>query len=258
MKIDVYIGDIKGLINNSAKQKEYLDDLSDYRRKKAEKLKSENGKALSLGVGYLLKTALGDYGLNEKELEYGFSENGKPYLLDYPEICFNLSHSHSRVMCAISKDIKLGCDVELVRSGKEKVAKRFFTEYENKKISEAADEEERARRFFEIWTLKESFIKCTGEGIARPMDGFEFRKRNGIYKVYIAEEKSESNDEKTIENVNSSKYGRKYALDKNYKFASFDNADGLDSDENGERYLYALCYEAKNEKNIVNFAKCFL
>ena len=184
MKIYVYIGDVSHL--NTEKRAEYLENLSEYRKNKCLRFKYETGKNLSLGAGYLLSLALQDFGLNEKYADYGFSENGKPYILHYPMIDFNLSHSGTKVMCVSSSDgIALGCDVEQIRSGKLKVANRFFTENENRLLESLSSETEKDDIFAKLWTLKESYIKCTGEGLGRPMDTFEFFGDDGELRVRV-------------------------------------------------------------------------
>ena len=43
------------------------------------------------------------------------AEHGKPYLSDYPELAFNLSHSADRVMIAIGWNCQLGVDMEICK-----------------------------------------------------------------------------------------------------------------------------------------------
>lgn len=215
--IDVYVGDISRLKNDSAKCEEYLSGLSEYRRNKCLRYKNDTASVLSIGAGQLLKTALSKYGINEMFAEYGFSENGKPYILHYPMIEFNISHSHDKVMCVISPDgIKLGCDIESVKSGKLKVAKRFFTKSENDMLDSRSDEKKKDALFSELWTLKESFIKCTGEGLGRSMDSFEFYKDNGNFNIKTFD--SDKND---------------FVRNERLYFETYDNIEG---------YYYSLCY----------------
>jgi 4'-phosphopantetheinyl transferase len=51
------------------------------------------------------------------------------------------------------------------------IAQRFFAESEVRAI-EQAPLDARSLLFFQIWTLKESFVKATGEGLGRPLDQF--------------------------------------------------------------------------------------
>jgi 4'-phosphopantetheinyl transferase len=76
--------------------------------------------------------------------------SGKPYFPDRPDIHFSLSHTSTHVLCAIS-EAAVGADIETVRSVRKGVAGRVCTA-----------EELRAFDFFELWVLKESFVKLSG------------------------------------------------------------------------------------------------
>lgn len=91
---------------------------------------------------------------------------GKPYLKDWPDVQFNLSHSGAYGVCAIS-NAPVGVDVEMIRPLRQDVAKRFFTKTEQGYLSARPAEE-----FFRLWTRKESFTKAIGKGLTLPMDRF--------------------------------------------------------------------------------------
>lgn len=97
---------------------------------------------------------------------------GKPYLKDQEQLQFNLSHSGRWVVAAWGST-PLGVDVEQVRmdEGKETLARRYFCSDEQAYIF-CASAQERARRFFRIWTMKESYLKYLGTGINRPLHSF--------------------------------------------------------------------------------------
>jgi len=138
-----------------------MDLLSDERREKALKYRSPSARKLSVGVYLLLRLAVKEeYGI-EEAVEFGYNENGKPFLKDYPHIHFNLSHCKKAAACAVS-DNEVGVDVQETRPVSDKVAKRVLTEaeYEKFKVAQIPDD-----YFCEIWTIKESFLKRTGQGI---------------------------------------------------------------------------------------------
>lgn len=110
------------------------------------------------------KSSLAGYD-KEYDYEVGIKENGKPYLLDYPEIYYNLSHTASAVVCVVA-DSEAGIDAERIRPGIEDVADRFYSENEKRWIKAAALKEEKLERATRLWTLKESYSKLTGRGIA--------------------------------------------------------------------------------------------
>lgn len=154
---------------------ECLNRLSEERRAKACRIKTEKEKARSIGAGYLLESMLQEYfGLSKediKTLQYKTGEHGKPELKQYPGIHFNLSHSGDYVVCAIS-DSKIGIDVQRMDAYRENVAKRFYSREEQQKIAETESEADRKKLFYAIWTGKESYTKWLETGLTVDLSGF--------------------------------------------------------------------------------------
>lgn len=97
---------------------------------------------------------------------------GKPYLQDRDDLYFNLSHSGRWVVIAWG-NCPVGIDVEQLHMdvGKENIARRYFCPHEQAYVF-SAEGEEREKRFFQIWTMKESYLKYLGTGITRPLNSF--------------------------------------------------------------------------------------
>lgn len=103
--------------------------------------------------------------------------NGKVELADdHDQSIFHVSLSHCQGQIALAlARVPLGIDIEM--SGRRcdifTVAKRFFTprEFSETCGSNAA---ERVRRFFFSWTLKEAYIKATGDGFRIKLDDIGF------------------------------------------------------------------------------------
>lgn len=108
-------------------------------------------------------------GVPAEKLKYVFGEHGKPYIKGNP-IYFNVSHCGNVILTAFCQE-EIGVDIEIVREFNSDVPKRFFTEEERQYIDLSADKAEENRRFFEIWTAKEAFLKFCGVGIS---GGFDF------------------------------------------------------------------------------------
>lgn len=169
--VHVYVADITGLPDPLETQ-QVMKGLSEERKQKIMRYKRPEGRRLSLGAGLLLRQALARHGMQETEVHVG--ENGKP---EAKGICFNLSHSHNIVVCAVSEK-PVGCDVEKEEStAKEKIAERFFCETEIAYLKKEKD------AFFRFWTMKESYVKMTGEGLRLPLNQFEIRFEENV-KVY--------------------------------------------------------------------------
>ena len=103
-----------------------------------------------------------------KSLVFMYGSHGKPMLLDYPELQFNVSHSHGRALIGVARERAIGVDLEQVREMPRMLAisKRFFIGSENEAIRRVA-EEVRSQRFFEYWTCKEAYLKATGVGLGQ-------------------------------------------------------------------------------------------
>ncbi|MBW7476453.1 4'-phosphopantetheinyl transferase superfamily protein [Paenibacillus oenotherae] len=99
-----------------------------------------------------------------RELEFARSEHGKPYLQGIEGVHYNLSHSGSWCVCAVSTE-PVGVDVEQIKQQELAWVESHLSDEENNELRNAA-ETERLRRFFEIWTMKESYVKAVGTGLA--------------------------------------------------------------------------------------------
>ena len=138
------------------------------RQEKLLRLKQDGARRLSLGAGLLLHRALSDQGLAPGEIALG--PRGKPFFPALTGLCFSLSHSGETVLCALS-DRELGCDAEVLGRPRRELAARFFHERERRWLSSLPPEEEQ-EGFFRLWTLKESYVKATGQGLSRPLNSF--------------------------------------------------------------------------------------
>jgi 4'-phosphopantetheinyl transferase len=110
-------------------------------------------------------------------LRFYYNQYGKPSLA--PEFSstplnFNLSHSGSMALFAITRNMEIGVDVEHVRSSfdYEGIAKRFFSVNEVA-ILRTIPTEKKLEAFYNCWTRKEAYIKAHGRGLSLPLDGFD-------------------------------------------------------------------------------------
>ncbi len=138
------------------------------RREKVLRLSRPEERRRSLAAELLLKKVLRDRALPWKELRYGFGGEGKPCLPELPGFFFSLSHSGDWAMAA-GAGAEVGCDVERLREVRPGLAGRYFCPEEAERIASLPGEEGR-RLFFRCWTLKESFLKATGQGFRLPLN----------------------------------------------------------------------------------------
>ncbi|NCA84921.1 MAG: 4'-phosphopantetheinyl transferase superfamily protein [Clostridia bacterium] len=109
-------------------------------------------------------------------------QNEKPYFNQHPEIHFNVSHSGRWIVTALS-DAPVGVDVEKVRNANLAVARRFFATEEYLQLTTKNEESQRSF-FFDLWTLKESYLKALGTGLTRPLNTFVVRHEKHHFRLY--------------------------------------------------------------------------
>ena len=164
--------------------KEHFDDiissLYPERRERVLGFRREEPKYVSMVAGLMLQELVqSKLGINPCKLVLERNANGKPYVAGHPDFYFNISHAGEYVVLAYSEE-PVGVDIERIREQNERVAKRCFTESENQFIfnRETGDiSEEKSNdinsRFYQLWTMKEAYLKLTGQGISVPLNSFE-------------------------------------------------------------------------------------
>lgn len=147
--------------------------LSDERKEKVDRYVIESRKKSTVVGEMLVKKGIEEtVGIDPSLIEIATDEKGKPYAKNI-NIHFNISHSHDLVVCVIS-DENIGIDIEKIRPVNLSLAKTVCTENEltylfGKKPTDEdytlCENEKILKRFFNIWTTKEAYFKCTGTGI---------------------------------------------------------------------------------------------
>ena len=127
----------------------------------------------------LLRTSLSRYA-DVAPAAWRFEEapHGKPYLAPgsgAADLAFNLTHTNGLVACAIARHRQVGIDAECSdRAVDDGVARRFFSDVERAHLEQLAAGPARSRRFFELWTLKEAYVKAIGAGLVHPLNTIVF------------------------------------------------------------------------------------
>ncbi len=132
---------------------------------------------LALISRVLVRTTLSRYGgVPAERWRFRRNDHGRPEIASPAStLRFNLSHTRGLVTCLVSRERAVGVDVEpRDREGRWlELAGRFFSVREAEALHRIA-ESERPQRFLEYWTLKESYIKARGLGLAIPLRDFSF------------------------------------------------------------------------------------
>ena len=158
--------------------------LDDSRKEKVARLKNDSARIQSIAAGMLLKVGTSLF-LEGKAEKYMYGYDDRDYLISHEEllerlssadqvpcgeIYSNLSHSGEYVALAVG-NVPVGIDVEHKSDNDFKVTKRMFTKRDQDYIF--GDMLDAEKRFRDIWTIKESFLKCLGIGISVPLSSFD-------------------------------------------------------------------------------------
>lgn len=127
----------------------------------------------------LVRMSLSRYAVVEPQ-DWVFSENsfGRPEIASpasLHRIRFNVSHTHGLIVCLCCRDREIGVDVENTSHYQPSLAlaERFFSPAEVTALRRLPLES-RLSRFFEYWTLKESYVKARGMGLSLSLQQFSF------------------------------------------------------------------------------------
>ncbi len=121
----------------------------------------------------LLRLILGQYLDTDPALVcFTYGDFGKPCLDPHThgsDLQFNLAHSGSLAIYALTLKDAVGVDLEWVRpiedQEEETIARCYFSEEETRALK-SAPAYRRHRVFFETWTRHEAWLKATGQGLA--------------------------------------------------------------------------------------------
>lgn len=125
----------------------------------------------------ILRTILSRYvKIPPRQLRFSHNQYNKPTLIHETHdnlLHFNISHSQSVALFAITGGLEVGIDIEFVREdfASLEIAERFFSPAEVAMLRALAPDSQTAA-FFNCWTRKEAYIKARGEGLSRPLDQF--------------------------------------------------------------------------------------
>lgn len=151
-----------------------MDLLSLEEREKASRFKFERHKTQSIISRGVLRCLLGKYlQMKPLDLQFDYTEYGKPFLRDATGIRFNLSHSGQRAVFAFVQEAEIGVDIEKIKNNFDvlDIARHFFSSDELQAL-EVLPVAQRPVGFYRCWTRKESFIKAKGSGLSFPLTSF--------------------------------------------------------------------------------------
>ncbi|WP_132942099.1 4'-phosphopantetheinyl transferase family protein [Vibrio crassostreae] len=151
---------------------------------KVERYRVPLSQVQALYVRNYLRKVLSSYSdLMPEAWRFEYGEKGKPSLVAEQQLKtglnFNISHSKEHLLVAVcqreGKRVQLGVDIEHARSSTniDSIMKHYFSDKELADLLKLSKEVQR-ERFFDLWALKESYIKATGRGLATSLRSFSF------------------------------------------------------------------------------------
>lgn len=143
--------------------------------------------------------------LSNRKIKFKKNRFGKPYLKSSTRVYFNISHSGKWIVSAFSSK-PVGIDIEKLKPVDFKLARRFFSQEENKDLLKK-NVTERQAFFFELWSLKESYLKAKGIGITVALSSFTIK--TGKNSIIVKNDKSQNDD----------LFFKQYDIDEGYRMA---------------------------------------
>lgn len=121
--------------------------------------------------------------------------HGRPEIagpVDASGLTFNISHARGLIAIVIAREGKLGVDVERVDRLVDvtAVARRYFAPEELSDL-QAQPEAEQRNFFFQLWTLKEAWVKANGTGLAKSLGHVSFALTEHSIDLQLAGESNE-------------------------------------------------------------------
>lgn len=145
-----------------------IDKMPQHRAVQAQKYIHIHDKAICVLSFMLLKFGLHDIGMKADNIEFAYKNNGKPYIKN-EKVFFNISHKDDIIICGLF-DYECGVDIEKIKPYKQNLAERIYSSDEIKLLLQSDNKQE---VFARIWTVKESYLKYKGIGIAANLQSVE-------------------------------------------------------------------------------------
>jgi 4'-phosphopantetheinyl transferase len=139
--------------------------LSDDERERGDRFLSESARRTFIGVRSALRDILARYARRPPSvLRFSYEPWGKPRLLGFERLHFNVSHSGAAAVVAVAST-RVGIDIEELRSVPAGVAAEALADEERNRMDAATDG---VASFYAHWTLKEAYVKGAGYGLTIP------------------------------------------------------------------------------------------
>ncbi|WP_459460462.1 4'-phosphopantetheinyl transferase family protein [Rhizobium sp. No.120] len=142
--------------------------LSEAEKSRAAAFRSCSARRLFVAGRVLCRNILGNrLDCAPQALCLAITHSGRPYLRDYPDIDFNISHTRGRIALAICRGGSIGIDIERLDAFSEEEASEIMPMILSERELNQVQQLERRQRhdaFLACWVQKEAALKCFGHG----------------------------------------------------------------------------------------------
>ncbi|MEQ9310390.1 MAG: 4'-phosphopantetheinyl transferase superfamily protein [Balneolaceae bacterium] len=154
--------------------------LSNEELKTLQSFTNEQRKGEFLTARHLFWKLINELGFNLESIMLKKESTGKPFIKSEEGRFFvSFSHSQELVVCAVSKDLDIGLDIEtLDRKVNPAIVKRILSENEWDVYGEENP--------ISLWTMKEAAVKSLGTGLRTNLKELELKKqKDGGFSIII-------------------------------------------------------------------------
>ena len=141
---------------------------------RADRFHSATDRSRFIAARGSLRAVLGDaLNIAPSVVPLTYTPHKKPVLADENSLRFNVSHSDSLALIAVTQGREIGIDLEYLRTDfdADALAKRFFSPQEYAALSQTPLPEKHPA-FLAYWTCKEAYLKAIGSGLNCPLKNF--------------------------------------------------------------------------------------
>ena len=158
-------------------------------------------------LGHLLSryAIMQQFHLNNDKIKLVENPYGKPHIKGYRAIHYNISHSGDWVVCAISQSV-IGIDIQKFEGMKFGIIEHCFSKDERKYLF-SLGKAQQLISFYDMWTLKEAYIKAIGKGLFQQLSEFSVLKDGKDFRLF------------TKEPLNKKFFFKKYSIEKGYSLS---------------------------------------
>jgi 4'-phosphopantetheinyl transferase len=169
-----------GQINDEHLLRRYRALLNDEEREQQRRFFFDVDRRCYLVARALVRTVLSRYEpITPRDWQFTTNAYGRPEIAaihgEAARLRFNISHTNSLILMGVAYQRWLGVDVENDRL-REAPLEAALSHFAGPEVLDlyALPPTKQKERFFEYWTLKESYIKARGMGLSIPLDRFSF------------------------------------------------------------------------------------